>query len=223
MPHISADVKHSILLEYIPHSTTHSFAALARRHDVAGGGEVVRRWHQRWNRTPESLKRHEGSGATPILTPLEVSRHIRAPILAANRAQRAIQYPDVWKQVQTKTGKKIALRTLQQYGKEKCQAKERTTHKRTRAECECRHTSCVACACVLPVYAADSYPQCLLLPVRRSLSCVANSSANASDTSSSSMRLHSDSMLLHCARLSSRTNNHTSSRQRLPLTLLAST
>jgi hypothetical protein len=140
MPHLSAEAKHHILLEYVPHSTTHSFAALARRHDIAGGSEVVRRWHQRWNRTPESLKRHEGSGATPILTSSEISRHIRAPILAANRAQRVIHYPDVLRQVQTKTGKKIALRTLQQYGKEKCRIKEKTTRKRTRAECECRHT-----------------------------------------------------------------------------------
>ena len=211
MPHLSAEVKHSILLEYIPHSTTHSFAALslARRHDVAGGGEVVRRWHQRWNRTPQSLERREGSGATPILTPSEISRHIRAPILAANRSQRAIHYPDVWKQVQTKTGKKIALRTLQQYGKEKCQIKERTTHKRTRAECECRQASCIACACVLHVCDVNSYVECLLLPVKRSPSCVANSNANASDTSSSSMRLHSDLMLLHSARLFSRINNHT--------------
>ena len=136
LPHLSAEVKHSILLEYIPHSTTHSFAALARRHDVAGGGEVVRRWHQRWNRTPHSLERREGSGATPILTPSEISRHIRAPILAANRSHRAVSYTKLLPDVRRKTRKAISLRTVRRYGRERLGIKLKHTQKRTRQECE---------------------------------------------------------------------------------------
>ncbi len=37
MPHLSADAKHHILLDYCPHDTTRSFAALASRHAVKGG------------------------------------------------------------------------------------------------------------------------------------------------------------------------------------------
>jgi hypothetical protein len=92
MPHLSATVKHHILLEYTPRSSTHNFAALACRHAVKGGEEVVRRWHQRWNGTPESLEEQPRSGRPPILTQAEISRHIRAPILAANRAARPIHY-----------------------------------------------------------------------------------------------------------------------------------
>ena len=199
MKQLTAQQKHDILIHCEHRRQGETEVDIAALHGAVVSRRTMLNWRSRWNHTHQSLERREGSGAAPILTPSEISRHIRAPILAANRAHRAIHYPDVLQQVRTKTGKKIALRTLQQYGKEKCQIKERTTHKRTRAECECEHTSCVACACALHVYAADSDVQCLLLPVKRSPSCVANSNANASDTSSSSMRLHSVSVPLHCA------------------------
>ena len=136
MPHLSAEVKHHILLEYAPRDTTRSFAALARRLAVKGGAGVVRHWHDRWDGTPASLKRKEGTGKAPLLSRAEVSRHLRAPILAANRAHRAISYPDLLPEVQRKTGKPIALQTLQQYGKEKLEARSKHTKKRTADESE---------------------------------------------------------------------------------------
>lgn len=138
MPHLTAEAKHHILLEYQPRSSTHNFAALARRHNISGGWRTIANWHSRWNGTLQSLQRQQGSGRPHTLTPAEVSRHIRAPILAANRAHRAIHYPDIWRQVQTKTGKTIALRTIRHYGKETLAIKERTTRKRTQAECKCK-------------------------------------------------------------------------------------
>jgi hypothetical protein len=62
MPHLDANTKHAILLEYQPHTRTHSFAALARRHGVAGGSEVIRRWHSRWDGTAVSLKEGKSTG-----------------------------------------------------------------------------------------------------------------------------------------------------------------
>ena len=135
MPHLTAEAKHHILLEYTPRDTTHSFNALARRHGVKGGKRTLIRWHQRWDGTAASLEQHQRSGRPRTLTPAEVSRHIRAPVLAANRAHRAIHYPDIWRQVETKTGKKITLRTVQRTGKDTLAIKERTTRKRTQAEC----------------------------------------------------------------------------------------
>jgi transposase len=104
---------------------------------VKGGKRTLIRWHQRWDGTAASLKQQQRSGRPCTLTPAEVSRHIRAPILAANRAHRAIHYSDIWRQVETKTGKKITLRTVQRTGKETLAIKERTTRKRTQAECQC--------------------------------------------------------------------------------------
>lgn len=134
--HFSAAAKHHILLEYSPRSSSHSFAALARRHAVRGGERSIRRWHQRWDGSPASLQRKEGSGKTPTLTAAEVSRHVRAPILAANRAHRAISYPDLLPEVQRKTGKLLSLRSLRRYGKEELGARHRRGKKRTADESE---------------------------------------------------------------------------------------
>lgn len=141
MPHLSAEAKHHILLEYAPRDTTRSFVALSRRHAIKGGADVVRHWHDRWDGTPASLKRKAGTGAERILSRAEVSRHIRAPILAANRAHRAISYPDLLPEVQRKTGKQLSLPTLRRYGKEALGVKSKHTKKRTADESECTATS----------------------------------------------------------------------------------
>jgi transposase len=138
--HVSADTKHAILLEYQPRSGTHSFIALARRHGVKGGADVVRHWHDRWNGTAASLQEKHRSGRPRTLTPAEVSRHIRAPILAANRAHRPVSYTDLLPEVRRKTRKQLSLRTLQQYGKETLGVKQKHTKKRTADEGECMHT-----------------------------------------------------------------------------------
>jgi transposase len=137
MPRLSADAKHAILLEYIPHSTTHSFAALALRHSIAGGKQVVQKWHAQWNRSAASLKEKPRSGRPRILSRADVSRHVRAPILAANRAHRAVSYADLLPEVKRKTGKEISLRTLQRTGKEELGVKSKRTKKRTADESKC--------------------------------------------------------------------------------------
>ena len=137
MPHLSAEAKHHILLEYAPHDATRSFAALARRHAVKGGREVVREWHRRWDGSAASLERMAGSGKVRVLSRAEVSRHVRAPILAANRAHRAIHYTELLPRVQAATGKELSARTLRRYGKEELGARQQHTKKRTADESEC--------------------------------------------------------------------------------------
>ncbi len=140
MKQLSADVKHSILLEYQPRSTTHSFAALARRHAVKGGGETVRQWDQRWDGTPRSLKRKAGSGKTRLLSTAQVNRHVRTRILAANRRHEAVHYTTILPAVQQATGTQLSLRSLQRYGKEQLEVKCKRGKKRTANESECTHT-----------------------------------------------------------------------------------
>lgn len=137
MPHLNSQAKHHILLEYTPHDATRSFAALAARHAVKGGADVVRRWHRSWNGSADSLERKAGSGKTRMLSRAQVSRHVRAPVLAANRAHRAIHYTDLLPEVRQRTGTDVALRTLQRYGKEELGAKQKRSKKRTAAESEC--------------------------------------------------------------------------------------
>jgi transposase len=136
MPHLTAAAKHHILLEYSPHSRTHSLAALAARHEVAGGTGTLSRWLARWDGTQRSLQEGKRPGRPRTLSSAQVSRHVRAPILAANRAHRAVSYTQLLPSVKAKTGKEPSLRTLQRHGKEELGAKQKHTKKRTAAESE---------------------------------------------------------------------------------------
>jgi len=136
MKQFTPEQKHEVLLEYSPSSPTHSFSALARRHAVKGGARTVQRWHARWNRTPASLQHKAVSGRPRILSRAQVSRHVRVPILAANRAHRAVSYSSLLPTVRQKTGKQPSLRTLQNYGKEELGGKKKHTKKRTADESE---------------------------------------------------------------------------------------
>jgi len=136
MSHFTAEAKHAILLEYSPHSHTHSFAALAARHGVGGGKSTLAYWHRQWDGTARSLQRKAGSGRPRALSRAQVSRHVRAPILAANRAQRAVSYTQLLPAVTAAAGKQLSVRTLRRYGKEELGAQAKHTKKRTAAESE---------------------------------------------------------------------------------------
>lgn len=129
---------------------------LARRHAVKGGRDVLRRWLQRWDGSPASLERHAGSGKARALSRAEVSRHVRAPILAANRAHRAIHYTDLLPRVQAATGKQLSIQTLRRYGKGELGAKQKHTKKRTAAESECNNTCKMRFPLLLVELGADS-------------------------------------------------------------------
>lgn len=147
MKQLTAQQKHDILVHCDARRPGETEVEIARLHGVSVGRTTIWKWRQRWNRTVQSLERHEGSGGTPILTPSEVSRHVRAPILAANRAHRAISYTTLLPEVKRKTGKKIALRTLQRTGKEQLGAKFKHRIKRTRHERQyrCGYLGVLAC------------------------------------------------------------------------------
>lgn len=140
MTQLSSTAKHHILLEYRALSPSHSFAALAARHGIAGGADVVRHWHDRWDGTPQSLERRAGSGRPRALTRSQANDCVRTPIKNKRRAHAAVHYPDLLPSLQHKTGKQISLRTLQRYGQREFGVKLKHTHTRTEAECECTHT-----------------------------------------------------------------------------------
>lgn len=140
MPHLSAEAKHHILLEYSPHDTTRTFAALARCHAIKGGAQVIRLWYRKWDGTPASLQEQQRSGRPRVLSRAQVSRHVRAPILAANRAHRAIHYSELLPTVRQKTGTEVSLRSLQRYGKEELGGRDKPSKKRTAEESECNST-----------------------------------------------------------------------------------
>ena len=157
MSQLSAETKHHILLEYSPRSTDHSFAALAARHSIGGGADVVRHWHIRWDGTAASLERREGSGRPRTLRSRQVQQHVRAPIQRANRAHKAVHYTDLLAKVRQRTGTEVSLQTLRRYGKKELGAKQKHTRKRTADESECTHTCCAVAALLLHALALISH------------------------------------------------------------------
>ena len=131
--------KHRILTHYRAGKRGAGFAALARRFDITGGAAVIKRWHDKWDGTPQSLHHKQGAGRPRTLSSREVQQHVRAPILRANRKHRVVHYAQVQKAVQASTGKNLSLRTVQRYGKEELKA--RSTHGKKRTAEECKSTT----------------------------------------------------------------------------------
>ena len=141
MKNFTPESKHSILLEYVPRSATHSFVALARRHGVLGGARTIRNWYSRWNGTMQSLRPRPRSGRPPLLTPEEVDQHIRAPLEAKNKAHDPISYTSVARDLRQRLRRPVSTRTVQRIGKVALHA----AHKRGRPVEERERQSQFAC------------------------------------------------------------------------------
>lgn len=135
MKQLSPEAKHHILLQYRARSPTHSFVALAAR---AGGGldaSTVRKWHQQWDGTVQSLQRKPVPGRPRALSAAQVTRHVLPRIRAANRRGEALHYPTLHTSVQQATGKQLSLQTLRRYGAA-VGVKQKRSKKRTKDERE---------------------------------------------------------------------------------------
>jgi hypothetical protein len=136
MKHFTPEQKHEILLEYTAYSPTHNFSALALRHSVHGGAQVVRCWYQRWNGTIASLQEKKKSGRPSILNGQEIFRHITTPIRRANRSGRIIRYTKITEGVRAKTRKSVSYSTIKRIGYKKLKVRKGRCNKRTPDECE---------------------------------------------------------------------------------------
>lgn len=128
--------KHTILTHYRAGDRSASFHALAQRFAVRAGASAIRKWYQQWDGTPQSLEAKQRSGRPRVLSRKEVQQHVRAPILRANKAHKAVHYSALLPSVRAKTGKEVSARTLRRYGKEELGAKQRRGKKRTADESE---------------------------------------------------------------------------------------
>ncbi len=155
MKQLTAQQKHDILIHCESRRADQTECDVAALHGGTVDRATIWRWRSRWDRTPHSLEHAPTPGRPRTLTSAEISRHVRAPILAANRAHRAVSYTKLLPEVRRKTGKAIALRTLQQTGKEQLNVAAKHTRKRTADERQCIHTSEIARACVCRVCGAD--------------------------------------------------------------------
>jgi transposase len=141
MSQLTAQQKHDILVHCETRRAGESEVEVAAQHGARVSRQTIWRWRQRWDHTPSSLRHAPVPGRPRLLTPAEVSRHVRAPILAANRSHRQVSYTKLLPEVHRKAGKPISIRTLRRIGKEQLGAKAKRTTKRTRQECQYTHTS----------------------------------------------------------------------------------
>jgi transposase len=139
----SEQVKATILREYVPYSRSHSFAALARRHNIKGGKSTIQKWYTRWKKSASGLKRKVGSARPRLLSAEQIRDYIELPIRNRNRAHLAIHYPDLLANVREKTGVNVSLSTIQRYGKKILGNRDQSTRARTAAECTCNHISTI--------------------------------------------------------------------------------
>lgn len=153
MPHFTPLHKHSILTHVKHKRKGETLASIASLHGVKGGARTLQRWLRRWKDTADSLQRRAGSGRPTLLTPAQVTKHVRSRIQSANRSARAVHYPSLLPLVQQATGRQFTLRTLQRYGKQQLHVRQKKAKKRTANECKSvnrqegeRGKVCVCCA-----------------------------------------------------------------------------
>lgn len=71
-----------------------------------------------------------------MLSRREVQQHVRAPIVRANRAHKAVHYPRLHAALVESTHKQVSLQTVRRIGHEELAARQRRGKKRTADESE---------------------------------------------------------------------------------------
>lgn len=134
MPHITAQLKHSILIHIQTKPADKTYEQIAALHGVVTTRRTITNWIQQWNGTIASLTRTPGSGRPRILTPTQVYHQITKPIRASNRASNKVKYTKITEGVQRKTGKTLSVETVRRIGRTELKAKLKRGTKRTAKE-----------------------------------------------------------------------------------------
>lgn len=107
----------SILEEYEPRVRGKGIRALAKKHKVQGGHNLIKYWLSKWDGTVESLETVSGGDRRSILTNREKNKYVDRYITRRSKKD-AVQYPEVKVHIENKTGKNISLPTVQRIGHE---------------------------------------------------------------------------------------------------------
>jgi transposase len=108
---------HNVLLQYKKGARGHGFEALANKFNILGGKKLVEYWYKKWDGTLSSLEKHSGGDRRSILTQREEKLFIHDFIEKRSKSE-AVNYPEVKVNVEKKTGKQMALRTVRTHGKD---------------------------------------------------------------------------------------------------------
>lgn len=128
--------KQMILGQYRSYSHDSGYQRLAERFCVNGGRKTIERWAHRYDGTLDSLERKQGSGGHSLLNPQDVVKYVDEPLRQANQSHVRVHYPELVKNFEAETGKKIALSTMQRYGHDLVGARQERVSEKTTWECE---------------------------------------------------------------------------------------
>lgn len=120
MSKYSASFKELVIHQYKKKTQGQSFRALAKKYGIKGGAKVVRDWWLTWTKggkTLEALQPQAKGHRRQILTEKEENLIVDY-VEKKNEAKKRVDYTDVHEYVVKKTKKDVALRTIQETGKE---------------------------------------------------------------------------------------------------------
>ena len=121
--HYSPQEIQSILEEHEPGVRGKGLKALAKRHNIKGGHNLVKYWLSKWDGTLKSLESVFG-GDRSILTDQEKKKYVDQYITKCSKKD-AVQYPEVKKHIEKETGKSISLPTVRRIGHQKGQTSKK--------------------------------------------------------------------------------------------------
>jgi transposase len=125
---VSCDQKQEILQEYQPKVRGKGFKSLAKTFKVKGGACAIRRWYKKWDGTKESLEKDSGGDRRSILSEKE-KKTLISGFINKKAKKDAADYREVHENVESKTGKKISVKSVQRLGKELGSTSKRTKRK----------------------------------------------------------------------------------------------
>jgi transposase len=132
----SSNFQHHILSQYQSNQRDKGFHSLARLYNIKGGRHTVKNWYKRWNGTINSLQHKRGAGRPTLLNSTQLKQHILTPIKEKNKNHQGVNYRFIHQNLKLKINKNISLRTIQRYGKEKLNIKNKRTQKHVKQECK---------------------------------------------------------------------------------------
>ena|ERR1044071_6332814 len=125
---VSVERKQEILKKYRPKVRGKGFKSLAKQYEIKGGPKTIRKWYQKWDGTKESLKKESGGDRRSILSEKEKKTLISGFI--NKRAKKdAADYREVHENIESKTGKKISVKSVRRLGKELGATSKKTKRK----------------------------------------------------------------------------------------------
>ena len=112
--HYTPEKMQTILEEYQPGVRG---KALAKRHNIKGGHNLVKYWSSKWDGTSKSLETLSGGDRRRIFREHEKKKYVDQYITRRSK-KNAVNYVEVKEHIENKTSKSTSGRTARRIGKE---------------------------------------------------------------------------------------------------------